>query len=52
MPPARVDPDTFLPVSGLEAGDLPRRMLVVGGPQRARMVADSVEPIIGWRWRR
>ena len=46
MPPARVGPDTFLPILGVRAGDLPPRMLVVGDPRRARMVAERLnDPI-------
>lgn len=43
MSPARVGPDTFLPVIGVNAGDLPPRMLVVGDPNRARMVAERFD---------
>lgn len=43
MSPARVGPDSFLPIIGARAGDLPPRMLVVGDPRRARMVAERLD---------
>jgi len=36
-------PDTFMPIIGIKAGDVPRRMLVVGDPKRARRVAEMLE---------
>lgn len=38
-----VDPDALLPLLRLRAGDVPRRMLVVGDPARAELVARRLD---------
>ncbi|MEJ7798936.1 MAG: nucleoside phosphorylase [Ilumatobacter sp.] len=37
--PVRAEPDTFMPILGIRAGDVPERILVVGDPARAERVA-------------
>ena len=43
MPSPKASPDTFMPIIGMRAGDLPKRMLVVGDPGRARRVAEMLD---------
>jgi uridine phosphorylase len=39
----KVTPDTFMPIIGLRAGDVPQRLLVVGDPARAARVAERLD---------
>ena len=41
--PMSADPNTFLPIIGIRAGEVPKRMLVVGDPKRARRVAEALD---------
>ena len=43
MSSTKASPDTFMPIIGIQAGDVPERMLVVGDPKRAQRVADVLE---------
>ena len=38
-----IDPDTFMPILGIRAGDVPQRVLVVGDPARAERAAAGLD---------
>ena len=38
-----IDPDTFMPILGVRAGDVPQRVLVVGDPARAEHASSRLE---------
>ncbi|HJU52760.1 MAG TPA: nucleoside phosphorylase [Acidimicrobiia bacterium] len=47
MTKTRVPEDSLLPVLGFRAGDLPRRVLVVGDPNRAEKAAGHLQDVKG-----
>ncbi|MGH8925831.1 MAG: nucleoside phosphorylase [Acidimicrobiia bacterium] len=45
MAPIRVPEDSKLPILGFRAGDLPKRVLVVGDPNRAEKAAEHLDDV-------